>query len=149
MKKSIYFIIMAFVIMLSACGSDSASTTDDGILVIEERFFIFRMWDILANPEEYLGRTIQYEGVFQTFDWPGMGHFYHVFRYTDDCCGEGGMLGLDVRLDTLGVEAFEDGAWVKVTGVLETFEAQGNLFLRLEATSIVEMEERGAEFVTN
>ena len=151
-KKMIVFLML--LLLLSGCGSNAAKDTDnpvriDGVYVIEERFFVYRMWDIFDSPNDYLGHTIQYEGMFRTLKFPNLGDFYQVFRYTEGCCGDDGIIGLNVSLDNINIEPFPDGAWVEVTGVLEEFEVQGQTYLWLKVTTITEMDERGAEFVSS
>lgn len=160
------FMLGAFVVVLAACsGADSESDSysngaiqdedslidADGneIFVIDERFFVMRVWDVIFSPNEFIGRTIQYEGMFNTFDTSDEGHFYKVYRYTDGCCGPDSMIGFEVRLDNIDIEPFADDTWVKVTGVVEEFEVRGHTLLRVNVTSIVEMDERGAEYVTS
>ena len=131
----------------SALAESSHTAISNDTLVIEERFFVFWMWDIVFNSDNYLGRTIQYEGMFRTLHWDD-GYLHQVFRYTEGCCGPDGIIGLEVRLDSIDIEPFPDGAWVEVAGILEEFVEGGRTFVRLEVISIIEMDERGAEFVT-
>lgn len=154
--------IFALSFILSGCEARVGSVSDvsfdnasemvqaedyNDVFVIEERFFVFRMWDIMFNSDDYLGRTIKYEGMFRTTEWDG-GYLHKVYRFTDGCCGPDGIIGLEIRLDGVGIEPFSNGAWVEVIGILEEFVENSHTFLRLEVISIIEMDERGAEFVT-
>ncbi|MCL2226945.1 MAG: hypothetical protein FWB97_04885 [Oscillospiraceae bacterium] len=115
-------------------------TNLEDAIVIGERFFINQMFEIFLNHQLYLGRTIQYEGIFQAIEWDGV-IFHIVFRYTAGCCGNDGRVGFELIMD--GFEPFQDDTWVEVTGILE----YDNGFLVLRPISIIEMDERGAEVV--
>ncbi|MCL2673962.1 MAG: lipoprotein [Defluviitaleaceae bacterium] len=144
MRKIIALTLAVF--LLSGCNA--AVSDDDNVFVIDEQFFVLRMLDIVFSHNEFLGQTIRYEGMFRTVDVPTIGDVYQVYRYTDGCCGPDGIIGLQVRLDSADIEPLPTGTWVEVTGILEEFEHQGRTFLRLEVTSLIEMDDRGEEFVT-
>jgi len=131
--------ILALVVILAGCG---IRTDDDGIIRIGERFFVQQVFDILLNTQDYLGRTIQYEGIFRIVQWRAEGDDHIVIRYTMGCCGEE-PVGFFILLSDNLYPFPSDQAWVNVTGVLEIYE--GSLMLR--AISLVEMEERGSALV--
>ena len=139
LKKAIALVIVAVMLCMSlvvliGCGES------DNIVTIDERFFVIQMNDIFLNPARFMGRTIRYEGLFASEQFGDEMHFF-VERQTLGCCGNDGLIGFEVVLD--GIAPLADDAWVEVTGVLES---QGRrLFLRV--TSLVELEERGMEFV--
>jgi len=137
MKKIAGVFVLAFI--FAGCADDS------DILVIGDRFFVTQIQDIFMNRQDYLGRTIRYEGVFRTINWFETGNDYHVVvRYTFTCCSFE-PIGLEVLLPA-GMEPFPDNAWVEVIGVLEEHGEHGR-FLRLRASSLIEMAERGLEIV--
>jgi len=139
MKK---FVILFLIIALLF----TACTNIEDVLVIGERFFVAEITEIYLNSDDYLGRVIQYKGLFRTAYWETRGiYFHYVSRRTYGCCGDDGIVGFEVYLD--GVEPFPDNTWVEVIGVLEEFELSGGSYLRLVVTSIRELTERGAEFV--
>jgi len=146
------FVILFFVaiLLLTGCSGDTPPPMGgDGSDVIEltDRFFILQMEEINLNIEEYLGRTIRYEGMFRSVHWPPTDRYYHyVIRYTDSCCGPGGAIGFEVRFED-GSVPVEENAWVAVTGVLGEYEEDGVSHLQLMVTSIATLEERGNEFV--
>ena len=135
MKKIILMLItiIAAVFVLGGC-SDS-----DDTVVISERFFLHEMQEIFFNHQQYLGRTIQFEGMFRTIPWGDDDRFI-VMRYHWGCCGEE-PVGLEIDLNNFAPLA--QNAWVEVTGTLDI----DDVFLILRVTSIVELEERGLEVV--
>ena len=128
--------LMLAMFILSSCGT---AESDEDVFVIDERFFVARYFDIIYDTERYIGRTIQYEGMFFARSWEGR-DFYIVTRYTIGCCGEE-LIGFEVLLDD--VPSFPDNTWVEVTGVLDRHDDS----LVVRAITIIEMDERGAEFV--
>ena len=154
-QKVFIILLLALVLSMPAlagCG-DTASASgissgsgeayigdDDDIFVIGERFFVARFFDILFDTDRYVGRTIQYEGMFFTMELPEE-TIHIVARHTDGCCGPS-LIGLEVILGD--IPSLPDDAWVEVTGVLEYHE-EG--FLVIRAISVIELDVRGAEFV--
>lgn len=127
-----------------ATGSVAApqSVPDGDVIEIRERFFVTQVEDILLNASRYLGRTIRYEGIFRSFEWPPTGEtIYFVMRLTRGCCSEE-PIGFEVYLDD-SIERPDDDTWVEVTGELKRHE--GTLMIRV--VSLIEPDERGAALV--
>ena len=134
MKK--FLILFVVVLLLVGCSGRN------DVIVIEEESFIAQVSELQMNPSEYVGRTVRYEGMFRTIYSFLTGEQQHqVIRYMFGCCGIDGVIGFEVYLGN--IEPFSDYAWVEVIGVLELHE----LFLRIAATSVIELYERGAEVV--
>lgn len=125
---------------------------DDEIIEITEKLFIAQTNDIYTNGEDYIGKTIKYQGIYMdTSDWDdGLDAVVHyVIRYGPGCCGYDGEAGFEVRWPEGVTEewpALDD--WVEVVGVLreEAYDS-GYKILYVELTSLTVMEERGAEYV--
>jgi len=133
-----------FVLFLAGCAN--ASNDDENILFIEDRFFVVQNQQIFMNPNNYIGRTIRYEGMFWGLPWGTDGEdVYVVFRFAGGCCGNDGIVGFE--LDLGDTEPLENDSWVEVTGVLEMMEYGDGEFLWLTDVVLIEMEERGAESV--
>jgi len=110
MKKFV-ILFLIIVLLFTACANS------EDVLVIGERFFVTEIMEIYLNSDDYLGRTIQYEGLFRTAYWETQGiYFHYVSRRTYGCCGDDGIVGFEVYLD--GAEPFSDNACVEVFGVL-------------------------------
>ena len=163
MKKFLFPIMLVFLLFVAGCASTATQETNtsaDRVLNIEdfegdivyigERFFATQITDIMLNStEQYLGRAIRYEGIFWISYWPPSGRdHYYVIRFTDGCCGSHhGSVGFELYLN--GIAPVPDGAWVEVTGVLERSQGDSIQHVHLRAISIVELEERGTDFVSN
>jgi len=143
MKKLIALsLILTSMIFFAGCSSNS-----DGTIEISERFFINDINNIIFNRNDYLGRTIQYEGIFDTIAVSAFTEVHLVYRYVPGCCGPEGIAGFLVDLGDFA--PLSGNAWAEVVGVLEEFEDHnGNTNIRLALTSLTEMDTRGAEFVT-
>jgi len=138
MKKTIFALVLLLVLGLTGCAG---SSDNDDIIEIGERFFVNQMTEIFLNHSQYMGRTIRYEGMFRTARWGDM-EFSVVYRNVPGCCSPEEVMGFEVVMD--GFELFEDNAWVEVTGVLD-FDGS---YIIIRVTEIVELEERGAEWVS-
>ena len=125
---------------------DSTVSAPEGDVVeISERLFIAQTNDIYINTEDYLGKTIQYEGIFKTMYWPEEEEtYYYVIRYGPGCCGYDGEAGFEVTWEG---EWPEEDDWCEAVGILEIYEINGLKYLRLVLSSLTVLEERGAEFV--
>jgi hypothetical protein len=124
---------------------------------IREKMFIAQVNDVYLNPEDYMGKTLKLEGLFQIQHYYGTDPYYFVIRYGPGCCGNDGNAGFEVLWD----EAFlkepageeelvypGEGDWVEATGVLGAYEEDGYPYLCIALSSLKVMDERGAEFVT-
>ena len=139
-------IILTAVLVLAGCSSNGQSSPLGGerdIIYIDERFFMTQVDHLRLNSEQYVGKEIQFEGLFLGLR-RGENPRYVVIRRAPGCCGDDGMVGFDVVQD--GITSFPDNTWVQVTGILEELP-QFNYILGVRATSVIEMEERGLEFV--
>jgi len=133
--------ILALAAFFAGCGNRS---DDDGIIVIGDRFFIHQVQDIFMNTQQYLGRTIRYEGIFRILNWPPEYIYYHfVIRYAASCCTRE-PIGFFIRLPDYLYPIPPDNAWVEITGVLEIYDYTVPM---INAISLIEMEERGFTFV--
>ena len=123
-----------------------ASAPDDDAVVISEKLFIAQTNDIYINTEDYLGKTIRYEGIFKTAYWEESDTtYYFVIRYGPGCCGYDGEAGFEVAWSG---DWPEEDDWCEATGILELYEEDGIEFLRLQLTGLTVLETRGAEFVS-
>ena len=140
MKKFMFLCVAAILILslLAACS-------DDGVIEIGDRVFLNRVTDIFMHSDQYIGRTIQLEGMFWIVAQEG-GERYFVARYALICCGADGIVGFELNLD--GAEPLPDDAWAEVVGVLERAEEGAFNPIRLRVTSLTELDERGAEIVS-
>ncbi|MDR1315945.1 MAG: metal ABC transporter permease, partial [Spirochaetales bacterium] len=62
------------------------------VIEIREKMFIAQTNEIYLNAEDYLGKTIRFEGVFRHEQYEGQPYRY-VFRYGPGCCGYDGNAG--------------------------------------------------------
>jgi uncharacterized membrane protein YcgQ (UPF0703/DUF1980 family) len=115
------------------------------VIEIKDKLFVAQSNDIYYNAEDYLGKTITYEGIFDAYEAPGGEFFYSVIRYGPGCCGIDANPGFEVGWSG-GYPEPDD--WVKVTGILEAYEEDGYKYLRLALTGYEVMPERGQENVT-
>jgi uncharacterized membrane protein YcgQ (UPF0703/DUF1980 family) len=115
------------------------------IVEIKEKMFIAQTNDIYYNPDEYLGKTLKYEGIFSVYEVPETGaKYYSVIRFGPGCCGIDANAGFEVAWRN---EYPKQDEWVEVVGELEKYEEDGYQYLRLDLSSLTVLPERGAEYV--
>ena len=136
--------VIALALLLAALALPLLGCAADDVIEIGEQFFVAQILEIYMAADSYQGQTIRYQGMFWSLDRDQDQFSHYVTRETESCCGPGGIIGFEVLLDDLDIEPFANYAWVEVTGVL--LEPQPG-WLRLQVIEIVELEERGAEFV--
>jgi len=151
MKKAVLVSIVAGLFFLG-CGN---IRDDDGIVYVRENLFITQITGIRLNHNDFIGRTIRLEGMFNFFEWEG-NQFYFVIRNTPGCCGDDGEIGFELSWNPYH-QSSDDGFagrtipnrndWVEVLGVLQTYENFGHTFLYLALTELNVLDTRGAEFV--
>jgi uncharacterized membrane protein YcgQ (UPF0703/DUF1980 family) len=125
---------------------DEGEEGDEGIFDIRERLFVSQINDIYLNAEDYLGRTLRFEGIFNADYEPETDkEYYYVVRYGPGCCGTDANPGFEIDGD---VSAARPDDWVEAVGVLEVYEEDGYQYLRVRLDSLRVMEERGNEFVS-
>jgi uncharacterized membrane protein YcgQ (UPF0703/DUF1980 family) len=120
------------------------------IIEIKEKMFVAQSNDVYYNTEDYLGKTLKYEGIFQGFTDPNTGlTYYSVIRYGPGCCGVDANCGFEVKWVDGSEQTYPAlDEWVEVVGVLEEYEEDGWQYLRLNLTSLTVLPMRGAEYVT-
>lgn len=146
-NKKLLATSLAVMLLLTGCAAEDDWRTAD-VIEIKEKMFIAQTNYIYLNADDYLGKTIKYEGIYspvRLFDGSNR-EFIYVVRFGPGCCP-----GID---ETAGFEVCytgeiqaTDGDWVEVEGVLETYQENGLNFLRLNLDSIQVKDVRGAETV--
>lgn len=166
--KFIVILIMACMLLFSSCGSnttDNVSETNeditsevsaspspsatidrsDEVVYIKEAMFVAQTNDIYINTDDYMGKTIKLEGLFETYCYSETNETcYFVVRYGPGCCGYDANPGFEVVWDN---EYPKVNDWVEAIGVLESYEEDGYNCLRLRLTSLKVLDKRGAEYV--
>jgi uncharacterized membrane protein YcgQ (UPF0703/DUF1980 family) len=140
MKK----LLCSAVILFLMRGAGASFAGD--VVEIKEKMFVAQTNDVYINPDEYLGRTIKLEGMFG-LDTELSPPVYYVFRYGPGCCGYDANAGFEVVWK--GGEAVypNENDWVEAAGVLESYEDDGEPYLRLALTALTVKAERGLERV--
>lgn len=137
------------ILEFSDPGDEIKAAKDSGdIIQIKEKMFVTQMNDIYINTEDYLGKSIEYEGMFKSVYYEAEDITYHmVIRYGPGCCGYDGESGLEVIWEDESKTYPNVDDWVRVQGVLEQYEENGYNYLRLRLNEIEVLDVRGAEYV--
>lgn len=113
---------------------------------VTEKMYVAYINEIYVNTEDYIGKTIRIQGMFQAYTDQNTGiTYYYVYRTGPGCCGnDGAMCGFEFTWDG---DIPADNDWIEVVGSLRTYDEDGWTYLTLDAESVAVMEERGAETV--
>jgi uncharacterized membrane protein YcgQ (UPF0703/DUF1980 family) len=133
-----------------------AAEADTAVFEIKEKMFIAQTNDIYLNPQDYLGKTIKFEGLFKTEQYAGGSDapYYFVIRYGPGCCGYDGNAGFEVAwnssdtLDRTRKKYPREDDWVEAVGELKYYTEEDYPFLYLALSSLTVLKKRGAEFVS-
>ncbi|WP_313343966.1 hypothetical protein [Sedimentibacter sp.] len=126
---------------------DSMKNSDDGVITIREKLFIAQTNDIYLNPEDYMDKTIKWEGIYTEVTNPVTNDEYKfVIRYGPGCCGYDGTAGFEILYDG---DLPEKNDWVEAVGKIEMVEENGEEFIAIRLSELTVMDVRGQEFVAN
>lgn len=127
--------------------TDTSSIDMNNIIEIRERMFINQCNDIYLNPDDYRGKVIKLEGIYDGFVDKETGEKLNfVFRYGPGCCGYDGVAGFEFNYNGT-IPNPQD--WIEVVGVVEILEIDNYETVRLNAISLNVLDKRGKEFVAN
>jgi uncharacterized membrane protein YcgQ (UPF0703/DUF1980 family) len=124
---------------------DANSSGD--IVEITEKLFIAQCNDIYLNPNEYIGKTIRIEGMYDEYtDEAGITH-RGVIRNGPGCCGNDGVAGFQFSCKDIPICKPND--WISVEGIIMPFTYEDSFeTIIIEEANIIVKTERGAEYVT-
>ena len=149
MKRKTVLLLAACLCLLLACSACSGGetteaaakpqrTVDLDLSVLSGTFVYAEVYNLMADPQEYMGKTIKIRGIYSVFEEPSTGVVYHACVIPDAtaCCMQG--IGFVRAGDPGGKEAYgEEGATVTVTGRLESYLDGGISYLHLVDSDVV------------
>ena len=140
MKRTMIGVFLS-IILLCSCADISSGT-----ISINENLFISNVNEIYLNKDNYIGKKIKYEGIFDV-DTNGTDEYNHnyVIRYGPGCCGNDANVGFEILWDG---EYPQENDWVQVEGAFETYDDKGIDRLRVRVKKLTVKETRGKENVT-
>lgn len=127
--------------MLGVISSLLIGCSNSNIVEIREKMFIQQCNDIYINPEQYQGKIIQMEGIYDEFQADGNVSRL-IYRRSPGCCGDDGMVGF---LFIYSGEMPKPNDWIKVSGTIDT--VNNTVIMNIAQLEILKL--RGAEFVAN
>ncbi len=126
---------------------DTSKVDMNNVIEIKERMFINQCNDVYLNPDDYRGKLIKLEGIYDGFTDDETGEKLNfVFRYGPGCCGYDGVAGFEFNYNG-NIPNPQD--WIEVVGVVEILEIDNYETIRLNAISLNVLDKRGKEFVAN
>lgn len=168
MKKIISLALIALMLFsFAACGGSkkedettSPAAQAQADIVFKEATYVTLINDVYNNPDNYLGKVVQIDGMYTYEDYTsqGGGKYYYVYRQGPGCCGnDGSMCGFEFTSkdgnypDYTPSQGDDNSAhpWIKVVGTLEQYyEGEAGPYYTLSNSTVELMSERGAEVVS-
>ena len=149
MKRKTVLLLAACLCLLLACSACSGGetteaaakpqqTVDLDLSVLSGTFVYAEVYNLMAEPQDYMGKTIKIRGIYSVFQEPSTGVVYHACVIPDAtaCCMQGIEFvwgGDHVWPDDYG----EEGGTVTVTGRLESYLDGGITYLHLVDSDVV------------
>lgn len=128
---------------IEADGNDN--TDNNEVIEITEKMFLTQINDIYYNFEDYKGKIIKVQGMYDSGESYLDGNMLHmVYRNGPGCCGNDGWGGFYLNYDG---EYPIINDWIEVTGTAQMVESDEYSLLYLNVSNLTVMEERGAEYV--
>lgn len=126
---------------------DSIKNSEGNEIILRDKLFIAQCNDIYLNPDEYMDKTIIWEGIYTEVTNPLTNETYKfVIRLGPGCCGNDGTAGFEILYDG---EFPKQDDWVEAVGKIEMIEEDGNEFVAIRLTKLSVLDVRGQEFVSN
>ncbi|GHU83460.1 hypothetical protein AGMMS50284_7050 [Clostridia bacterium] len=162
MKKILLILLACVMFVLSGCDNNTANNSsapitdvaapvsNGKVVEIKEKLFIGQINNIWLNKLDYIGKTIKYEGMFTQYysDISGL-TYYMVYRKSPGCCGADGQAGFEVIWPDGSDKTYpKENDWCEAVGKLESYEDDGQTYLRLRLDSLTVKSERGEELVS-
>ena len=155
MKKLLLIALLSITVaLLGACApkitsfeEETMAVVDDSIVEIKDRMFIQQCSDIMINPEMYLDKTIQMEGIYNVIG-KDKEFYQYVYRRGPGCCP-----GIDTEIGFIcnyDGEKPNKNDWVRATGTVFIEEyGDGGQRVTLNLSKLEVLKERGQETVDN
>lgn len=148
MKKTIRTVmlcLLAAALAVCAAGAEESEEVwvDLDLSVLSGTVVYAQVYNLMYDPEPYLGKTIRIAGYYNYFDDQAHGVVYHACIVPDAtaCCAQG------IEFVRAGEYAWPEdypqiGQEIVVTGRLEIYEDQGTKYLHLvDADMVLQPEE--------
>lgn len=168
MKKIISLLLcLSFVFCFAACsakkGGEATTAANTALkpdIVFQESTYVTLINDVYNNPDNYLGKVIQIDGMFTYEDYTKDGGkvYYYVYRQGPGCCGnDGSMCGFEFTSADGTYPDYEANPgdpssahpWIKVTGTLSSYmEGDTGPYYTLKDATYELMSTRGKEVVS-
>ncbi|MBR0413596.1 MAG: hypothetical protein IJI67_00830 [Clostridia bacterium] len=169
--KKILCVLLAALMLLGFCGcgnskkeaetTTTAPAAAKAEIIFKEANYVTLINDVYNNPNNYLGKVVQIDGMYTSETYNGK-TYYYVYRQGPGCCGnDGSMCGFEF---TSGNGTYPDYTpqkddppaahpWIKVVGTLEQYYEdqngqQAGPFYTLSNATYEVMTTRGAEVVS-
>ena len=131
MKRAI-LILVCLALLSAGAAAEPLSPVDIDLASLSGTVVYAQVYDMVMQPELYLGQVVRMRGGFSYFQDPETKQEYFAAIITDAtaCCSQG------IEFVRAGEHAYPDdyppqGTEITVTGVFDTYEENGLTYLQL------------------
>ncbi len=109
-------------------------SVDIDLTVMSSIMVYSEVYNIVVNPDSYIGKSIKLEGFFQGYSNPTIDKNYYFVIVPDAtaCCEQ----GLEVIVEDELYSYPSDGEEVQVKGTFELYEETGNMLFRIRTEAV-------------
>ncbi len=114
-------------------GGQADGTIDVDLTQLSSTMVYSEVYNMMINPEDYLGRMVKMNGMFATYENEETGQIYFACIISDAtaCCSQG------IEFELVGDYSYPDdypelGSDITVTGIFETYDEDGYTYCRLK-----------------
>ncbi len=138
-KMSMILLSIFSLFILGGCSDEPASSTsstsdvDIDLTTLSSSMVYAQVYDFLANPTDYEGKSIRVEGEFvsQYYDVTDMTYYFVIVNDATGCCPQ----GLEFFPST-DIELPQSGTTISIVGEFVSYDENGNNYYRIDADTL-------------
>lgn len=118
----------------------SSTEVDVDLTVLSSTMVYAEVYNMMSNPEEYVGKTIKIKGQYYSEYWDDTQRYYHYVIISDAtaCCQSGIEFIWDDNYHVYPDEYPENDTEIEISGVFDSYEELGQKYYYLSVEDIDE-----------
>lgn len=118
--------------------TEDNNSIDIDLAVLSSTMVYSEVYNMMSNPDEYLGKTIKIIGQYNAIQLDGTEKYYHFVVISDAtaCCQNGIEFIWDDNSHVYPDEYPENNAVIEIVGVLSSYEESGSTYYYLKTDGI-------------
>lgn len=119
-------------------ATEDSNSIDIDLTVLSSTMIYSEVYNMMSNPDEYLGKTIKIIGQYNASQLDGTEKYYHFVVISDAtaCCQNGIEFIWDDNSHVYPDEYPENNAVIEIVGVFSSYEESGSTYYYLKTDGI-------------